>query len=182
MSSFLKSELGQKLLFAAVFVAALVVFFLVSRALSKLADFAHNAAENAASTHKSNVQVMLLRVGDVLARVASDSVSYIEQTMRPQIVGALEGGKLDASQAKQLRDAAMSLALDQLRTQWGRALEQIGVEVGSSLAPALGTLVDQFAQKLAGNSRETGTAPMPQSSALSSSGSSPADPPKPASA
>jgi hypothetical protein len=145
---------------------ALVVVLLlglVVRLLGKLSLLLGAAADRAAAEHRSAVQVLMLRAGDILTRCAADAVAYIEQTVRPQILGAAKDGKLDEEQAKALKDAAIKMALEQARVQFGKALEQVGASTVGDFQPTIEHLIELLVEKIAGNSRMSGTAPVPVS-------------------
>lgn len=155
VKTFLASAFGQWLM-------ALVVVGIMA-GLGRLAQlgaaYLHRLRLKAEDEHRSVAQMIFLRVSDVLATCAADAVSHVEATMRPKIIGAAADGKLDAAQAKMLRDEAIKLAIQQAKSQFGAALMQAGITSDGAIVDTIAHLIDLAAEKIGGKSTATGVAP-----------------------
>jgi hypothetical protein len=145
--------------------AALAAAYGIGLLLNKAHVALGQLADKLEVEKRGHLQVMLLRATDALTKCAADAVMQIETKIRPTILGAAVGGKLDESQAKALLEQAKALAWEQAKNCYGGVLLSVGENIASSMGPpVLSTLVESAASRLAGTSRALGTAPLPQPS------------------
>lgn len=142
--------------------AGLAGLYLLGLLLAKATGALHQLGDKLEMEKRNHWQVMCARAAEALSRCASDAVAQVEAKVRPTILGAAAGGKLDESQAKALAEQAKDLAWEQAKSCFGSLLAQVGENVLAVAAPpALGALVESAATKLAGDSRKNGVAPPP---------------------